>query len=139
MSQYFAELDQRFPEGFDVAGALAEAPHTLASPYGAFVLAGPVDAPVACGAIHFIDDERGEIKRMWVAPSHRGQGLATRMLGYLEDLIRDSGRSSVVLDTNRALTNAVALYERQGYTAIERYNDNPYAHHWFGKALAPSD
>ena len=26
------------------------------------------------------------------------------------------------------------MYERAGYRRIERYNDNPYAHHWFAKA-----
>ena len=33
----------------------------------------------------------------------------------------------VRLDTNAALTEAIAMYERAGYRAIERYNDNPYA------------
>ena len=41
-----------------------------------------------------------------------------------------------MLDTNRTLTEAVALYARAGYTEIERYNDNPYAEAWFEKALA---
>jgi hypothetical protein len=41
-----------------------------------------------------------------------------------------------VLDTNEVLTEAVAMYERNGYVAIERYNDNPYAHHWFAKRLS---
>ena len=33
------------------------------------------------------------------------------------------------------LTDAVTMYRRAGYTEIDRYNDNPYAHHWFEKAL----
>jgi hypothetical protein len=41
----------------------------------------------------------------------------------------------VILDTNEVLTEAVAMYERAGYHRVERYNDNPYAHHWFAKAL----
>lgn len=40
-----------------------------------------------------------------------------------------------MLDTNETLVEAIAMYERAGYTPIERYNDNPYAHHWFTKHL----
>jgi hypothetical protein len=28
------------------------------------------------------------------------------------------------------------MYERAGYAAIDRYNDNPYAEAWFEKTLA---
>ena len=42
---------------------------------------------------------------------------------------------SVILDTNESLTEAIAMYERAGYQAIERYNDNPYAHRWFARVL----
>ena len=60
------------------------------------------------------------------------------MLRALEQAAADLGHDVVRLDTNRALTNAVAMYERAGYTPIGRYNDNPYAHHWFEKALSPT-
>jgi hypothetical protein len=45
------------------------------------------------------------------------------------------GRAGVVLDTNATLREAIAMYERSGYHAIERYNDNPYAQRWFAKDL----
>ena len=137
MSEYFRELAARFSQGFDVGSALDEAAAAFNPPCGLFVLAGPPDGPVGCGAIKFLDDERGEIKRMWVSPSNRGRGLATQLLTFLEDLIRDSGRSTVVLDTNKVLSEAIALYERRGYRPIERYNDNPYADFWFFKSLRP--
>ena len=47
----------------------------------------------------------------------------------------DRGHTVVRLDTNSVLTDAVTMYRRAGYTEIDRYNDNPYAHHWFEKAL----
>src|SRR5689334_4109811 len=102
MRQYFEELALRFEEGFEVEAALAEAPDTLNPPNGLFVIAGAEVEPVGCGAVHFLDPERGEVKRMWVSPAARGQGLASRMLTHLEDLIRQSGRRTVVLDTNKA-------------------------------------
>ena len=48
---------------------------------------------------------------------------------------RELGCLRVVLDTNESLDEAIAMYERAGYERIERYNDNPYAHHWFAKVL----
>ena len=137
MGEYLKELSERFPEGVDSAGAIDEAASTLNPPHGFFAIAGSFHSPSGCGGVHFLDSERGEIKRMWVAPESRGQGVATSILGYLEDKIRESGRTIALLDTNRVLTNAIALYERCGYQPTPRYNDNPYAHFWFRKDLKP--
>jgi ribosomal protein S18 acetylase RimI-like enzyme len=139
MTQYYAELDRRFPDGFDSTGSLDEAAVNHTPPRGSFVLvfSGDVekDEPVACGGVHLLDENRGEIKRMWVAPGSRGRGYAGILLRFLEGIVRDAGRSTVVLDTNSVLTEAIALYERHGYERVERYNDNPYAQLWFAKSL----
>jgi ribosomal protein S18 acetylase RimI-like enzyme len=42
---------------------------------------------------------------------------------------------AIRLDTNKSLTQALRLYRASGYREINRFNDNPYAHHWFEKAL----
>ena len=39
------------------------------------------------------------------------------------------------LDTNRTLLEARALYARNGYVEIPRYNENPYADYWYEKRL----
>jgi ribosomal protein S18 acetylase RimI-like enzyme len=39
------------------------------------------------------------------------------------------------LETNRSLTEAIRLYRESGYREVERFNDEPYAHHWFEKEL----
>jgi len=137
MGEYLKELSERFPEGFDSASAIDEASSILNPPHGFFAIAGSAHSPSGCGGVHFLDSERGEVKRMWVAPDSRGQGVATSLLRYLEDKIRESGRTIALLDTNRVLTNAIALYERCGYQPTPRYNDNPYAHFWFRKDLKP--
>ena len=41
----------------------------------------------------------------------------------------------VYLDTHVSLVEAQAMYRALGYRAIDRYNDNPYAGHWFAKTL----
>lgn len=137
LTEYFTELDRRFIGGFDIAAALAEPPDGLAAPNGRFLLALTADDTVAaCGGIVFLDDEVGEIKRMWVHPDQRGRGLAGRLLARLEAEIAATGRTRVVLDTNGVLAEAIAMYGRHGYVPIERYNDNPYAQHWFAKDLS---
>lgn len=133
---YAQELAERFPGGFDVEGALAAALTAYRAPEGVLLLVGPDDAPMACGAVTWLDADRGEIKRMWVAPSARGQGVASALLEALEAVVRDGGRGTVVLDTNGALTEAVAMYRARGYVDVPRYNDNPDATHWFAKALS---
>ena len=72
---------------------------------------------------------------MWVLGSWRGAGLGSRLLGHLEARARGLGHVALRLDTNQALTEAIAMYHRAGYRAIDRYNDNPYATHFFEKSL----
>ena len=57
------------------------------------------------------------------------------MLRHLEQVARRLGHTRAVLDTNGALGEAIALYERSGYVRIARYNDNPYAEAFFAKDL----
>jgi DNA-binding MarR family transcriptional regulator len=123
---YFAELDRRFPHGFDPG----EPDHE-----GTFLLATSGGGPVAYGGVRPLSEAVGEIKRMWVDDAWRGAGLGSRMLRELEALAGRLGHDRVVLDTNRTLVEAIAMYERAGYTPIERYNDNPYAQAWFEKQL----
>jgi len=130
-SRYFEELAARFEGGFEIA---AYAGDPTADP-GWSVLAIREDRPVACGTVRPLAAGVGEIKRMWVDPMTRGVGLGRRMLGHLEQVASAYGLHLVRLDTNAALIEAIALYDRSGYRRIPRYNDNPYADVWFEKIL----
>jgi ribosomal protein S18 acetylase RimI-like enzyme len=72
---------------------------------------------------------------MWVAPSARGLGLGRRLLGELEARAAGAGARVVQLETNGSLSEAIALYRAAGYREVPPFNDEPYAHHWFEKAL----
>lgn len=137
MTAYFAELEMRFPTGFDPGDTLVADAPAMRPPTGAFVIARSDTDVVACGGIQRHDARHAEIKRMWVHGDWRGAGLGGRMLAALEAQVAALGYPTVVLDTNAALTEAIAMYERSGYRSIERYNDNPYAHRWFAKDLEP--
>ncbi len=132
LDQYFAELNRRFENGFDPraggAPVCADAPDH-------FVVARIHGEPVGCGALRQLEAGVGEVKRVWTAASARGQGVAGRIMQKLEAIAREAGFHTLRLDTNKALTEAHALYRKLGYHDIARYNDNPYAHHWFEKRL----
>jgi ribosomal protein S18 acetylase RimI-like enzyme len=139
MWQYFEELARRFPGGFVPGDALHEAAVRYNPPTGAFVIASIADETIGCGALDFLDDTTAEIKRMWISSQSRGIGLGKRLLAHLEAEARRAGRSRVVLDTNGSLTEAIAMYEASGYVPTARYNDNPYAEHWFTKELTDAE
>jgi ribosomal protein S18 acetylase RimI-like enzyme len=100
-----------------------------------FVVATLHGGPVGCGALKFHGRGPAELKRMWVAPSARGLGLGRRLLTELERLAEDHGARVIRLETNRSLTEAIALYRSAGYREVPAFNDEPYAHHWFDKQL----
>ncbi|HEX6151051.1 GNAT family N-acetyltransferase [Nocardioides sp.] len=133
LGEYFAEIGAAF--GFETGTALDDAAKAFVPPHGLFVVAGRDEEPLACGAVQFLDEERGEIKRMWVAPVARGRGLAGALLAYLEQQIVLTGRRFALLDTNSSLTKAVGLYESRGYRRVPDYNGNADADVWFSKEL----
>lgn len=136
LKNYYAELGQRFDNGFDPDAVKNFDPAEMTPPKGYFVVAWMDGEAVGCGALKRLEAGMGEVKRVWTAPSARGCGVAGKIMDRLEDLAREAGMTTVRLDTNRNLSEAHALYRRLGYHEIERYNDNPYAHHWFEKRLA---
>lgn len=134
LAHYYAELSHRFDAGFDPARSISAAAEELTPPKGYFVLATLNGEPIGCGALK-CHPTVGEIKRMWVAASSRGLGVGSRILGRLEDLARERHLRLLRLETNRTLTEAQALYQSRGYREVEAFNHEPYAHHWFEKAL----
>jgi DNA-binding MarR family transcriptional regulator/predicted N-acetyltransferase YhbS len=133
VAAYFRELDERFESGFDQAVGAAGDAGAFVPPAGLFLVARLDGRAVGCGALRVMARGVGEIKRMWVDASARGLGVAQRLLEALEEHAAGIGLGTLRLDTNRALDEARALYARNGYREIARYNDNPYAHHWFEK------
>jgi DNA-binding MarR family transcriptional regulator/GNAT superfamily N-acetyltransferase len=123
LEHYFAELAERFEEGFDPGEWPVHRPDV-------FVIARIDRQPAGCGGL-----KDGEIVRMWVDAPHRGLGVATRILAALEQAAAARGHESVRLYTNRALPEAQAMYRKHGYAEIPRYCDDPYGNHFFEKRL----
>jgi ribosomal protein S18 acetylase RimI-like enzyme len=139
LREYFAELDRRFDTGYDPAAALPCDAEEMRPPAGVFILAVRHGEPVGCGALKLHAGQPAEVKRMWVSPRARGQGIGRRLLEELERRAAETGTRAIQLDTNHSLTEAIAMYRSAGYVPVAQFNDEPYADRWFGKPLEPSN
>ena len=70
---------------------------------------------LGCGALHPLDAETVELRKMYFLPVARGQGLGRAMLQSLVDTARAIGYKRVTLETQTVLRDAIALYERFGF------------------------
>jgi len=136
LEQYFQELDRRFEHGFDPAASLPVEDRELVPPRGVFLVASADGEALACGGVRTLAKGIGYLKRMWVAEAARGLGLGRRMLAALEAEARALGLTTLRLETNRALVEAIRLYRSSGYVEVAAFNADPYASHWFEKRLA---
>src|SRR5688572_4420964 len=132
-----AELSAAFPEPganhFSLSSAQVEPGD------GAFVVAYLENAAVGCGAVRRLDETTAELKRMYVDPSVRGQGIGRAIVAALEREARLLGVTRIVLETGTRLAPAIRLYEAMGYKRIPlfgEYLSSPETSLCFGKPLA---
>jgi GNAT superfamily N-acetyltransferase len=131
------EINELYP-GFDLTADYMPAAGAadLSPPGGGFVVGYAGPEPVCCGGVKRLSADVCEIKRMYVVPERRGQGIARELLHALEELARRLGYPVARLDTGPRQVHARALYESEGYTAIDNFNGNPVASFWGEKRLA---
>ncbi|WP_246195677.1 GNAT family N-acetyltransferase [Halopolyspora algeriensis] len=133
LDRYVADLNERFPGGFDTSRAAPPDPGDFVPPNGVFLLVRAEGETAGCGALRTESGGIAEIRRMWISPRLRGRGAGRRLLAALETHAREYGCSRVRLDTAAELEEARALYASAGYVEIDAYNENSYARHWFEK------
>ena len=89
------------------------------------VLACQEEKFLGCGAVKDFAPGVMEIKRMFVLPECRGQGIASSVLQELEQWSRETGAVKCVLETGLKMPEAIALYQKHHYRRIPNYG--PYA------------
>lgn len=95
----------------------------LCRPEALFAVARGVQGEaVGCGAI-VLSGGAGELKRMYVRPGWRGQGIAARLLAFLEAEALARGCGEFVLETGVRQPEAIALYARLGYRECGPFGD----------------
>lgn len=77
---------------------------------------------IGCGAI-VVNPEFGELKRMYVSPLGRGQGVARKLMALLESRVTDFGCTLLKLETGPYQHEALALYASAGYERRGPFGD----------------
>ena len=103
-------------------------PSEAAAPRTVFLVARLTGQPVGCGALRWFDDDTAEIKRMYVVPTARRNGIARRILVELQRHAQAFSYRAIRLETGIHQPEAQRLYESVGYrsiTAFGQYVGNP--------------
>ena len=105
-----------------------------------FLVARADGRAVGCGAVIRRDEHTGEVKRMYVAPALRRQGVASAILGQLEAWAAQTGLRRLVLETGERHAGPVDLYRGAGYVAIPRFGEylTSQSSRCFEKTLVPN-
>ena len=135
LGAFFDEIVGLYPGWSLSLGPTAE-PHEVTPPHGCFLVAYDGGEPIGCVAVKKLDEDTGEIKRLYVAPHARRDGVARLLLGAIEDFARDFGCQLVRLDTGDKQPASLNLFRSTGYVEVPNYNDNPFASYWMEKRLS---
>src|SRR5579863_699278 len=129
--ELFVEYSESVGVGFCFQGfteELAQLPGEYAHPWGRLFLAfdDKDDKQVAgCGALRRINADTCEMKRFYVRPAFRGNGLGRELIHALIGAAREIGYARMRLDTLPSMTTAIALYRALGFREIPPYWANP--------------
>ena len=116
-----AELSELYPE--PGANHFQLDPEEVGHGRGTFLVIYRGGTPVGCGALRLLDAETAELKRMYVSPLVRGQGLGRRLVAALEAEALALGVRRLVLETGIRQSAALALYRATGFQPIPLFGE----------------
>jgi len=109
----------------DFEEELDSLPGKYAEPDGRLYIALFDDKVAGCIALRRYDDNKAELKRLFVRNGYRGLGISKRLIQRIIQDALDIGYHSILLDTLDTMKPAISLYTSIGFKDIESYYDNP--------------
>lgn len=109
-----AELDARYPEEISFE-------HPTVKRAARFLLVLDDGEPVGCCAVQPLEGGDSELKRMYVSPDQRGRGVGARLVAQAQRLAISAGLTRMRLETGLRQPEAIAVYEKAGFTPIPNY------------------
>jgi putative acetyltransferase len=126
-----AELDAELASEYDPRSRHGLSIDRLFQPHVSFFIARLDDRPAGCGGIAFCDRDEAdqsagpfaELKRMYVRPAYRGQGVGAAILARLEVEARQRNIARLTLETGDAQRAAIRFYEKSHFTRRAPFGD----------------
>lgn len=109
----------------DFQDELEELPGEYSPSDGAILLAKDDNQTVGSVALRKIDEITCEMKRLYVKPEYRSEGLGRKLAKSIIEEAKDKGYEKMKLDTLTTLKEANELYRSLGFEECEPYRYNP--------------
>jgi GNAT superfamily N-acetyltransferase len=120
----------------DFEHELASLPGDYVAPGGALLVARQGEVALGCIALKPLALGVGEVKRLYLRPEGRGQGIGKALVAAILERARQAGYREVMLDTMAHLVEAQALYRGFGFEPVASFRDSPYPHiRYYGRVL----
>src|SRR4051812_33892376 len=118
---------------------VAALPQPYVAPRGGLWVAFVDGLGSGCAALREIDEETAEVKRMFVDPEMRGNGIARLLAKHVIAQARAIGYKRLRLGTLATMKPAQSLYESLGFQSIPAYRPDEFGHTVFYELMLNSD
>lgn len=110
---------QNFDEELNIINSM------YGSPTGCLLLVYDNELPIACAAYRKIGENVCELKRMYIKPEYRRNGVGQEIMNILCTRAKLNGYKLMRLDTLDTMIPAIKLYSNNGFYTIDAYYHNP--------------